>query len=214
MQTWLREGIAAAKAGQMAEAQTALARVVAADPTNIPAWLWLSGAMSDANARVACLAQALDHNPEQPQLQQALEMARTQQLQVWMHEALQAEVASDRPRARELLLQVVAADEVNVAAWWELGQLVEAPEDQEICLENVLALDPDHAAARQALADIRRVREAATLCEPPFAEDTGLPDSLFVPVEQTPPPAETTDYRSPIELNAPKSPRRRCFPTS
>lgn len=201
-QTWLREGIAAAKAGQMAEAQTWLARAVAADPTNVPAWLWLSGAVSDANARVECLMQALDHNPDHPHLQKALEMARQRQIQTWMQEALQAEVAGDRLRARELLLQVVAADETNVAAWWELGQVVEAPEDQEICLENVLALEPDHAAARQALADIRRVREAATLYDSAFAADTGLPDSLFIPVEETSPPAEETDYRSPVELDA------------
>jgi len=199
VQAWLRQGIAAVKAGQTVEAQTWLARVVAADETNVQGWLWLSSALADANARVDCLTQALAHNPEHPQLQKALNMARARQVQAWMREALQAELAGDRPRARELLMQVVAADEANVTAWWELGQVVETPEDQEVCFENVLALEPDHALARQALADIRREQEALLARESPFAADATLPDSLFVSAPDEP-PTEPTDYRTPIQL--------------
>lgn len=103
-----------------------------------------------------------------------------------LQSAQQALAAGDRPRARELLLHVVATDETNAAAWWALGQVVESPDEREICLENVLTLEPEHAAARQALAEI---------------QVAPLPDSMFAPVEDAPPPHLTEDYRSPIQMD-------------
>ncbi|MFP4394490.1 MAG: hypothetical protein ACLFTI_04420 [Anaerolineales bacterium] len=61
----------------------------------------------------------------------------------------------DPAHARELLMQVVARDEENAPAWWWLSQVVPTQEDQIICLENVLALDPDHAPAQLLLSELR-----------------------------------------------------------
>ena len=61
----------------------------------------------------------------------------------------------DPAHARELLMQVVAHDEENAPAWWWLSQVVPTQEDQIICLENVLALDPDHAPAQLLLSELR-----------------------------------------------------------
>jgi tetratricopeptide (TPR) repeat protein len=69
--------------------------------------------------------------------------------------------AGDAERARACLLHVVAADERNVQAWYWLSRVVAWPEEREICLENVLALDPGHTAVHAELADLRRQRSEA-----------------------------------------------------
>jgi Tfp pilus assembly protein PilF len=57
----------------------------------------------------------------------------------------------DKERARELLLQVVEADESIAEAWLWLSGAVDDPEDQRTALENVLALSPDNPHARYGL---------------------------------------------------------------
>jgi hypothetical protein len=53
--------------------------------------------------------------------------------------------------AQGLLLQVIEHDEQNELAWLWLSGAVEDPTDQQVALENVLAINPDNAAARQGL---------------------------------------------------------------
>ena len=62
--------------------------------------------------------------------------------------------AGERARARELLLHVVTADEANEIGWLWLSAAVDSAEDRRICLENVLALNPDNGAARRGLAKL------------------------------------------------------------
>ncbi len=57
----------------------------------------------------------------------------------------------DKERARDLLLQVVEADETIADAWLWLSGAVDDPEDQRTALENVLALNPDNPHARYGL---------------------------------------------------------------
>jgi hypothetical protein len=63
--------------------------------------------------------------------------------------------AGERGKARELLQRVVAADESNLQAWLWLSDVVNTLEDQEVCLENVLTLDPNNATARKGLDWVR-----------------------------------------------------------
>ena len=53
--------------------------------------------------------------------------------------------------AQGLLLQVIERDEQNELAWLWLSGAMEDPADQQVALENVLAINPDNAAARQGL---------------------------------------------------------------
>ncbi|MEA3338484.1 MAG: hypothetical protein U9R15_00820 [Chloroflexota bacterium] len=73
-----------------------------------------------------------------------------------LREGIGAAKSGQRERARDLLMRVVERAEENVAAWLWLSGVVDGLEDQEICLENVLALDPDNAHARNGLAWVRR----------------------------------------------------------
>jgi hypothetical protein len=57
--------------------------------------------------------------------------------------------------AQGLLLQVIERDEQNEQAWLWLSGAVEDPADQQVALENVLALNPANTAARQGLEYLR-----------------------------------------------------------
>ncbi len=72
-----------------------------------------------------------------------------------VHELIRAGIrhakSGDRARARELLERATALDEGRVAAWLWLSAVVDSAQEKAICLENVLVLDPEHAAARRGL---------------------------------------------------------------
>ncbi|HEU5098909.1 MAG TPA: tetratricopeptide repeat protein [Roseiflexaceae bacterium] len=53
--------------------------------------------------------------------------------------------------AQGLLMKVIENDEQNELAWLWLSGAVDDPADQQVALENVLAINPDNAAARQGL---------------------------------------------------------------
>ena len=60
----LREGIAAAKAGQRDRARGLLMRVVDLDEENVHAWLWLSGVVDTLEDRATCLDNVLVLDPD------------------------------------------------------------------------------------------------------------------------------------------------------
>ncbi|MCI0396280.1 MAG: hypothetical protein L0332_02215 [Chloroflexi bacterium] len=82
----------------------------------------------------------------------------------WLRQGIAAAKNGDKSTARELLLQVVEADENNEQAWLWLSGVVETDEDRRICLENVLALNPANAAAGHGLA---RLAAASAQAEQP-----------------------------------------------
>lgn len=183
----LQEGVAAARAGQRERARALLVRVTETEPDNATAWLWLSGVVETPSEAVACLERAVAVEPENIKTQQALNTARRRLSDTWVQDAIHAIDAGETETARDLLMRAVEHDETNVAAWWQLSQVLEAPDEREICFENVLALDPDHAKAREALEGVRRDKAlaSATLDETAFApvtyvqEETWLPDAAL-----------------------------------
>lgn len=68
----LQQGIAAARAGNRAEARALLTRVVEADERNEQAWMWLSGVVDDPDDMRTCLHNALELNPNNTQARQGL----------------------------------------------------------------------------------------------------------------------------------------------
>ena len=69
----------------------------------------------------------------------------------WLSQGIRAAQAGRRTEARELLTRVVSADESDEQAWLWLSQVVDSVEDQRICLENVLVLNPVNAGAQLRL---------------------------------------------------------------
>lgn len=75
-------------------------------------------------------------------------------VQAWLKAGITAVKKGDRVQGRELLEKVLAADERNEQAWLWLSGAVESIEDRQICLENVLAINPDNALAKKGLAKL------------------------------------------------------------
>ncbi len=69
--------------------------------------------------------------------------------------------AGRRREARALLEQVVTVDKGNEQAWLWLSAAVETPEDQELCLENVLQINPANPKAIKGLAVLRQRQASA-----------------------------------------------------
>ena len=57
--------------------------------------------------------------------------------------------------AQELLMRVIEQDEHNELAWLWLSGAVRDPNDQQIALENVLAINPRNQAAQDGLMHLR-----------------------------------------------------------
>ena len=81
-----------------------------------------------------------------------------------LSEGQDAARTGDKDKARILLSQVVERDPHNEQAWMWLSGVVTEPEEQQICLENVLVINPGNAKARRGLEYI--------------SSKTGVPPSL------------------------------------
>ncbi|MBN1581296.1 MAG: hypothetical protein JXA89_11390 [Anaerolineae bacterium] len=109
--------------------------------------------------------------------------SQTQHIDDLLRQGIAAAKAKQTERARELLMRVVELDQENISAWMWLSGVVDSLQDREICLENVLALDPDHHAARRGLEWVRTEMEKNQPQEEEKEED--IPDQGIVPI---PPP--------------------------
>jgi hypothetical protein len=93
----------------------------------------------------------------------------------------------DKASARSLLTQVVERDPHHELAWMWLSGVVEEPEEQQICLENVLVINPQNAKARRGLEFI--------------STKTGIPPHYPpVPNEHNTSPSE---YTAPLSADSP-----------
>lgn len=80
-------------------------------------------------------------------------MSEYDQIQVseWLRDGIAAAKAGRRDAARDLLMRVLEVNERSEQAWLWLSGVVDTDEDRLICLENVLALNPDNVQARAGL---------------------------------------------------------------
>jgi hypothetical protein len=88
--------------------------------------------------------------------------------------------------ARRKLMQVINADERNEFAWFYLSEAVESDEDRQVCLENVLAINPTNERAETELRllheKIAREKAKEGLTDVPLSP----PVSMENAVEQAP----------------------------
>ncbi len=73
-----------------------------------------------------------------------------------LQQGIAAAKAGQREHARELLIRVVEQDEENALAWLWLSGVVDSLDDREVCLENVLSIEPDNALADKGLQVLRQ----------------------------------------------------------
>ncbi len=90
-----------------------------------------------------------------------------------VNEGVNAFKAGRKEEARALLLKATELDPYNEQAWLWLSGLMDGPDDQRTCLENVLAINPDNERAKQGLAYLTGTTSAGNTS--PFAAGTPPP---------------------------------------
>jgi len=110
-----------------------------------------------------------------------------------LERGIAAAKAGNKREARRLLKAVVKADENQLEAWLWLSRIVDSLEEREICLENVLTLDPANAFAQKELARVRVAREA--FFQPAYQVDEAEApaEPSFEPVEAAPETVEADE---------------------
>ncbi len=73
-----------------------------------------------------------------------------------VREAKRAIRAGNKSEAQKLLLKATELDQSNEQAWMWLSAVVDTIEDQMICLENVLQINPSNADAKRGLEMLRK----------------------------------------------------------
>lgn len=71
-----------------------------------------------------------------------------------VEKAITAYKSKQKSQARELLMQAVDIDDKHEKAWLWLSAVVDSAEDQQVCLENVLTINPQNERARKGLEEI------------------------------------------------------------
>jgi tetratricopeptide (TPR) repeat protein len=114
-----------------------------------------------------------------------------------LQQAIAAARAGRREEARDLLVQLVEADERNEQGWLWLAGVVDDPADMRTCLQNVLDLNPANQQAQQGLAWIEsRYGPPAPDAQPPEPPPPAPPaQPARVPLESQPAPRLDMDDR-------------------
>ncbi len=147
-----------------------------------------------------------------------------------VREAKRAIRAGNKSEAQALLLKATELDQSNEQAWMWLSAVVETVEDQMICLENVLQINPSNADAKRGLDLLRKKAPPPPPAEKPpskpnnpfliegaeweidgntdFLLDALSPSSPKISKTPTPPPSSPRDLLSDDDdpINPPTDP--------
>jgi twitching motility two-component system response regulator PilG len=144
----LKEGIAAARAGNKTLTRRLLTGVTDLEPGNEIAWLWLAGVAESPRTAVQCLERVLEINPANERARAALRPALLQA-------GIDAAKGKDKPRARDLLGRLTREDPGNEAAWLGLAGVTDTPQEAVTYLEMVLHINPQNERAQSGLTYYR-----------------------------------------------------------
>ncbi|MBE9506618.1 MAG: hypothetical protein IMY86_01085, partial [Chloroflexi bacterium] len=78
------------------------------------------------------------------------------QIESLLEQGIEAARTKEKKRARDLLVRVIELDQRNEKAWLWLSSVAETLADKEVCLENVLIINPDNTYAAMGLQHLRR----------------------------------------------------------
>ncbi|HEX2905825.1 MAG TPA: hypothetical protein VHO69_03125 [Phototrophicaceae bacterium] len=132
-----------------------------------------------------------------------------------VREGISAYRAGKKEEARTFLLKAVEIDEHNEQAWLWLSAVVDSPDEQQICLENVLAINPNNERARQGLQFLQK--KSGPPAPPSAKAEDVLANASFAPSppappKTAPPPSpfstqiDDEELPSSIEWDAPDTP--------
>jgi tetratricopeptide (TPR) repeat protein len=127
-------------------------------------------------------------------------MDRSGQITELLQQGIAAARDKRKQEAYQLLLQVTELDERNEQAWLWLSGVVDSFEDRRVCIENVLAINPENV---YALAGMRWLDEHAPQeqAPPPAAAQAPPPADAQVQAPPTTPQERCPSCLSPVSLS-------------
>ncbi len=78
-----------------------------------------------------------------------------------LQQAREAAQCGDNTTACELLFDVIRQNRQNETAWLWLSEVIDDPDKMHYCLNQVLKLNPNNAAARRRLSELERARNGS-----------------------------------------------------
>lgn len=119
-----------------------------------------------------------------------------------VREGISAYRAGHKEEARTLLLRAVEIDQYNEQAWLWLSAVVETPEEQRTCLDNVLTINPNSERAKQGIDMLDQKFGSSPKVSPTQAEDV-MAGTSFTPPPAPARPSSDDELPSSIEWEAP-----------
>ena len=145
----LKQAYTLIKAGQKSEAFALLKALTEQQPNDADGW-WLTAnaAPTPAEAIEAC-QRVLAINPDYPA---AVKMLADQSLL----EAVNLIDQQKKPAARALIQPVLDRQPNNIRAQWAMANAAHSQVDAVAALHRILAIEPEHTAAREMLMDLQQ----------------------------------------------------------
>ncbi|GAB4439274.1 MAG: hypothetical protein Kow0031_21150 [Anaerolineae bacterium] len=109
-----------------------------------------------AKRRPAPPAPAAEANPTDRRAPRPSAQSTVRSAALLSEQADRALAQDERQRAFELYSRAIELDPANVPAWLGKAQMADQPAEKRLCLQRVLALEPENEAARQAMEELVR----------------------------------------------------------
>ncbi len=97
-----------------------------------------------------------------------------------LEEAIQVIRAGDTEQGRQMLEKILEVEENNEEVWLWLSSVVDNDEDREICLENVLALNPNNVVAQRGLEALQSGTFNVHNILGEYLEEEEIPETTFI----------------------------------
>ncbi len=153
----LRDGIAAARAGDKTRTRSLLRQVTELEPQNELAWLWLANTADDPRETLSCIRKVLEINPTN-------EFAASGLADALCRAGVVAAKANERAQAKQWFAEATDLAPRNETAWlWRAG-LADSTEEGIELLQFVLAINPNNERARQGIAHFQSQLAAKWNC--------------------------------------------------
>lgn len=117
-------------------------------------------------------------------------------VEAMVREGISAVKAGNKEEGRALLMKAVELDPYNEEGWLWLSGVVDSPEDQRTCLENVLSINPNNDRARQGIAYLSGT--------PPSSTPSTMPPAP-APTTAAPPPTSVEWDMPATETSSPSA---------
>jgi tetratricopeptide (TPR) repeat protein len=157
----LRRAITAARSGRELLARDLFLEIVAADPQNELAWIWLAGLLDTLDDRIEACQKVLAINPFNLSIRRYLSPLLAEKEKILAEKKLIADRRLEEARAclkakktdeaLYLLRGLTRAEIVNPEAWRALAEFSPQLEEQIHALKNLLRLLPGDVQARKTL---------------------------------------------------------------